>query len=57
MLPAPTVKWMTTHPSPRSLESTCNAATLATGNIVRAAFCSVDCLAEKLGFKQDPPRE
>jgi hypothetical protein len=27
-----------------------DAATLAGGNIVRAAFCSVDCLAEKLGL-------
>jgi hypothetical protein len=27
-----------------------DAATLATGNVVRAAFCSVDCLAQKLGL-------
>ena len=27
-----------------------DAATLASGNVVRAAFCSVDCLAEKLGL-------
>ena len=32
-----------------------DAATLATGNFVRAAFCSVDCLAEKLGFARVTP--
>jgi hypothetical protein len=32
-----------------------DAATLATGNVVRAAFCSVDCLAEKLGLARVTP--
>jgi hypothetical protein len=32
-----------------------DAATLAGGNIVRAAFCSVDCLAEKLGLARVAP--
>jgi hypothetical protein len=32
-----------------------DAATLAAGNIVRAAFCSVECLAEKLGLARVAP--
>jgi hypothetical protein len=32
-----------------------DAATLAKGHVVRAAFCSIDCLAEKLGLV--PPRD
>ena len=27
-----------------------DAATLAAGHVIRAAFCSIDCLAEKLGL-------
>jgi hypothetical protein len=32
-----------------------DAATLATGHVIRAAFCSIDCLAEKLGLVPAPP--
>ena len=32
-----------------------DAATLATGNLVRSAFCSVECLAEKLGLTAIAP--
>jgi hypothetical protein len=32
-----------------------DAATLAVGNVVRAAFCSIDCLAEKLGLARVTP--
>jgi len=32
-----------------------DAATLANGQVIRAAFCSIDCLAEKLGLARPDP--
>jgi hypothetical protein len=32
-----------------------DAATLASGQVIRAAFCSIDCLAEKLGLARPDP--
>jgi len=32
-----------------------DAATLASGQVIRAAFCSIDCLAEKLGLARPEP--
>jgi len=34
-----------------------DAVTLAAGHVIRAAFCSIDCLGEKLGLVRASPED